>query len=330
MLLERVLLLEKDCEKQSALFAAQTHRCELQERTLQHQEQQLEEQERLIHQLEQHSQQQSQRLHELETQIQQQEQLLDQQEQVLDEQGQRLDQQEDVVQEHKALIDDLYAGGPEEDAEEEYDEPADAKQIPDGPHRVGSPRLEPVALPTKPTSPLSGGIAGSSSDRLGATKREIPGPSLLKPDGFGMPKPSSPQKKPGVFWDKVVELCEQERFLEAYKQVIAEPEESCLLRLMQHTGPIVERLDAESNSRLIRRLIHILSSPSREPAANCIDQIFSWLGQALDVAIHFTTSQVEDLATALQKASALHSPLAPPERVEAARLHQRVSALRRG
>merc|ERR1711976_304295 len=97
---------------------------------------------------------------------------------------------------------------------------------------------------------------------------------------------------------------------EAYKQVIAEPEETCLLRLMQHTGPIVERLDAESNSRLIRRLIHILSSPSKgpraqkaaelfaptEPAVTSIEQIFSWLWQALDVGIHFTSSQVEDLA----------------------------------
>merc|ERR1712232_1225606 len=88
------------------------------------------------------------------------------------------------------------------------------------------------------------------------------------------------------------------------KQVIAEPEETCLLRLMQHTGPIVERLDAESNSRLIRRLIHILSSPGKEPASLCIEQVFSWLWQALDVGIHFTSSQVEDLAAAIQKASA--------------------------
>merc|ERR1712107_50099 len=112
--------------------------------------------------------------------------------------------------------------------------------------------------------------------------------------GMGMAKSATTPKKGGVQWDKVVELCSQERFLEAYKQVIAEPEESCLLRL-----------------------IHILSSPSKEPAANCIDQIFSWLAQALDVGIHFTTSQVEDLAAALQKAAAATSPLQPHDRTEA-------------
>merc|ERR1712130_57166 len=107
--------------------------------------------------------------------------------------------------------------------------------------------------------------------------------------GVGSQKPLQQAKKNGVLWEKVVELCEQSKFLEAYKLVIAEPEESCLLRLMHHTGPIVERLDAESNSRLIRRLIHILSSPSKDPATSSIDQIFSWLWQALDVGIHFTS-----------------------------------------
>merc|ERR1712014_188488 len=120
---------------------------------------------------------------------------------------------------------------------------------------------------------------------------------------------ASTQRKAGVLWEKVVELCDQKKFLEAYKQVIAEPEEACLLRLMQHTGPLVDRLDAESNSRLIRRLIHILSSPSKEPAIACIDHIFTWLGHALQSGIHFTASQVEDLATALQRVAAPQSPL---------------------
>eukprot|EP00927_Polykrikos_kofoidii_P010393 TRINITY_DN14392_c0_g2_i1.p1 TRINITY_DN14392_c0_g2~~TRINITY_DN14392_c0_g2_i1.p1 ORF type:complete len:1466 (-),score=316.65 TRINITY_DN14392_c0_g2_i1:51-4448(-) len=138
------------------------------------------------------------------------------------------------------------------------------------------------------------------------------------------------QRKTGTaLWEKVLELCDAQRFLEAYKQVIAEPEEHCLLRLMQHTGPIVERLDAESNSRLIRRLIHILSSPAKEPAITSIEQIFSWLWQALDVGIHFTSSQVEDLAAALQKVASPMSTLPAPARAEATRLLSRVSALRR-
>jgi len=131
----------------------------------------------------------------------------------------------------------------------------------------------------------SSGLAGSSGDR--------PSVSSLR-DTHKVPEStvrSAPKK--GVLWERIVELCSDHKYLEAYKQVIAEPEESCLLRLMQHTGPIVERLDAESNSRLIRRLIHILSSPTKEPSA-CIKQIFSWLWQGLEVNIHFTTSQVED------------------------------------
>merc|ERR1719158_599907 len=132
------------------------------------------------------------------------------------------------------------------------------------------------------------------------------------------------KKASGPLWEKVLECCDAHRYLEAYKQVIAEPEETCLLRLMQHTGPIVEQLDAESNSRLIRRLIHILSSP-KEPASACIEQVFAWLWQALEVGIHFTSSQVEDLAAALQKTSAPHSFR---ERAEATELLSRVSALR--
>jgi len=126
-----------------------------------------------------------------------------------------------------------------------------------------------------------------------------------------------------------MELCSERRFLEAYKQVIAEPEEKCLLRLMKHTGPIVDRLDAESNSRLIRRLIHILSSPAKDPAATSIEQIFSWLWQALNQGIHFTASQVEDLVSALQKVSSAQSPLSGPEKAEAAQLLQQVSTHRR-
>jgi len=91
----------------------------------------------------------------------------------------------------------------------------------------------------------------------------------------------------------------------------------------------VEHLDAESNSRLIRRLIHILSAPSKEPAAANIKQIYAWLWQALKTGIHFTASQVEDLASALQRVSSVQSPLPASERAEAAQLLARVSALRK-
>merc|ERR1711957_898088 len=139
-----------------------------------------------------------------------------------------------------------------------------------------------TGLDTRPHPPLS--PRGASS--VSGMKIESMSSNLGK---------SAAANKSSILWEKVLNLCEQQNFLEAYKQVIAEPEETCLLRLMNHTGPIVERLDAESNSRLIRRLIHILSSPSKEPAVTSIEQIFSWLWQALDVGIHFTSSQVEDL-----------------------------------
>jgi hypothetical protein len=268
-----------------------------------------------------------------------------------------LEQQDGLLNEHKALIDDFFAGQTGEDDGTEGEQDEESSEWP--PEEQNNLKVQRVAGggrssleawqgddcqsraalatsfkqsldPAATGSVQSSGRAGSSSDRPGF--QENVGPSLMKIDGLGgvsSQKPLQQAKKTGVLWEKVVELCEQTRFLEAYKQVIAEPEESCLLRLMQHTGPIVERLDAESNSRLIRRLIHILSSPSKEPAATCIDQIFSWLSQALEVGIHFTTSQVEDLAAALQKAAAAQSPLAPMERAEAARLLHRVSALRR-
>ncbi|CAJ1433927.1 unnamed protein product, partial [Effrenium voratum] len=160
-----------------------------------------------------------------------------------------------------------------------------------------------------------GALAGSSSER---------------PLALGRGKVDAPAKPPKVgLWDSVLELCTERRFLEAYKQVIAEPEETCLLRLMKHTGPIVDRLDAESNSRLIRRLIHILSSPAKEPAAGSIEQIFSWLWQALNQGIHFTASQVEDLVAALQKVSSAQSPLSSSEKAEAAQLLQQVEAATR-
>merc|ERR1719517_419361 len=118
--------------------------------------------------------------------------------------------------------------------------------------------------------------------------------------GGGVAANVAGQRKAGALWERVLELCDAQKFLEAYKQVIAEPEESCLLRLMQHTGPIVDKLDAESNSRLIRRLIHMLSSPSKEPVSGSIDHIFAWLRNAVQSGIHFTASQIEDLAAALQ------------------------------
>lgn len=179
------------------------------------------------------------------------------------------------------------------------------------------------------TSPGAGAGAGAG-DPAGQGHGHGQGQMLLESLRAGSPAPTPPLRKTALaLWDRVVELCEAKRYLEAYKQVIAEPEESCLLRLMQHTGPIVEHLDAESNSRLIRRLIHILSSPSKDPAARSIDHIFGWIRQALKVGIHFTASQVEDLASALQRVASPQCSLPATSRTEAGQLLLLVVTLRR-
>lgn len=265
---------------------------------------QLQEQDQLLQQQDRHLQKQGQQLRQQEEQLQQQGEQLKEYESQMDAQDQQL-------QQHKLLLDELVLHQREQ------------------PPKALSPVEPPPLLSGLATC---GSLAGSSGDRPGiAALREGFSQALLQVplDGLSAPASKNPQPKKGLFWEKVVELCEEQKYLEAYKLVIAEPEESCLLRLMQLTGPTVERLDAESNSRLIRRLIHILSSPAKEPGATCIEHIFSWLWQALDVGIHFTTSQVEDLAAALQKVAAPNSTLSPSERADAGRLLLRVSALRR-
>lgn len=272
--------------------------------------------------------QQEQQLQEHREQLDIQDQELKEHDAILDEQERRLVQQESLLEEHVPATQPARSGSPSSAV-------AAAATIAAEVHR-GSAAMSSAGIGSTSSSAFPGLTSNSPDSRQ-------PGRSSLSSITFsgsvgsmaGSPS-ASPQsshfssaKKNSALWDKVLELCREERFLEAYKQVIAEPEESCLLRLMQHTGPIVERLDAESNSRLIRRLIHILSSPSKEPVAASVEYIFSWLWQALKAGIHFTTSQVEDLASALQRVSAPQSPLPGQERAEAARLLQRVSALRR-
>eukprot|EP00434_Breviolum_minutum_P005376 symbB.v1.2.004740.t1/scaffold275.1/size244369/10 len=305
---ERLQQLARTCEGQGELIAAQQRRLEAQEQQMQ--------------MLEERDQQ----LQEQQLQLQQQDQRLEQDDQQLNEHQQQLEQQEQELEKHSALFASSASSvrqkaWAEEDAKERSETPtgpAERWAAPEGWAEAPNP------LPAANAAIIGAGgaLAGSSSERPLAL------PGRAKVDTAAA-KPSANPKPGGHMWDSVVELCAERRFLEAYKQVIAEPEETCLLRLMKHTGPIVDRLDAESNSRLIRRLIHILSSPSKEPAAASIEQIFSWLWQALNQGIHFTASQVEDLVSALQKVSSAQSPLSGPEKAEATQLLQQVSTHRR-
>mmetsp|Transcript_39930 Transcript_39930/g.72808 ORF Transcript_39930/g.72808 Transcript_39930/m.72808 type:complete len:1091 (+) Transcript_39930:210-3482(+) len=330
----------KSCESQTSQLAAQKQQLEAQERRLHVQEQHSKLQEQKMAQQEQLLRQQEKRLHEQELQLNQQDQQSDEQVQVLREHEQQMEQIEQQLADQKAVINELLALGVPAAASDgsvsgsptnapanagglgKHAEDAAARSWVDGfDGRLPSSMLaksgattgSEVAVFDSLTSSTGGAGPGAERSSLASLREGLGKDSL----------------QVGPLWEKVLDLVNQQRYLEAYKQVIAEPEESCLLRLMQHTGPIVERLDAESNSRLIRRLIHILSSPAKEPAATCIEQIFAWLWQALDVGIHFTSSQVEDLAAALQKVAAPQSQIPAAERAEASQLLSRVSALRR-
>jgi hypothetical protein len=347
-LLAHVQALEQSCAGLAEAVAEQSRKLEIADRRAQAQEQQLRQQEQRSQQQEHQLLQQEKRLHEQELQIQQQEQQFDEQHLLLREHEQQLEQQEQMLDQHKACINELIAtmtSGSSRNSGIVAEDQALRALPAEAPPRLATDAWvgssgNPAALSLAEAYVSSVDVAASVT--TGEPSRVL-SPSTLREGLLQAPadvgsgqavgqlsaKASQLKKAAGPLWDKVLELCQEQRYLEAYKQVIAEPEETCLLRLIQHTGPIVERLDAESNSRLIRRLIHILSSPAKEPASSCIDQVFSWLWQALDVGIHFTSSQVEDLAAALQKVPA-SAQQGFRERAEAAQLLSRVQALRRG
>ncbi|CAJ1432644.1 unnamed protein product [Effrenium voratum] len=320
---ERLQQLAKTCDGQGQLLSAQQERLDAQE-------QQIKDLEERLAQNEDDLTQMDQQLQEQQLQLQQQDQRLEQDDQQLNEHQQQLEQQEQELEKQMALLTDAMVHSnsavstgsrPKAWADREDEDRASNTTGTGTMKRWSSETWKPEARVSTP-SPATDGAVGSGG--------ALAGSSSERPLALGRGKVDAPAKPPKVgLWDSVLELCTERRFLEAYKQVIAEPEETCLLRLMKHTGPIVDRLDAESNSRLIRRLIHILSSPAKEPAAGSIEQIFSWLWQALNQGIHFTASQVEDLVAALQKVSSAQSPLSSSEKAEAAQLLQQVSTHRR-
>eukprot|EP00403_Amphidinium_massartii_P032119 CAMPEP_0178438226 /NCGR_PEP_ID=MMETSP0689_2-20121128/35472_1 /TAXON_ID=160604 /ORGANISM="Amphidinium massartii, Strain CS-259" /LENGTH=1024 /DNA_ID=CAMNT_0020060599 /DNA_START=142 /DNA_END=3216 /DNA_ORIENTATION=- len=337
---DRVQAMEATCERQADALGDQQRRLDAQGKQLQIAEVQLRAQEQLLQQQDARMRKQDQLLQEYEAQIHQQQLLLEQHEQQLKEREQLLEKHEQKLEQHSKALDaaasqqatpslaDLRTEEPGQVSDQRQQRFAEAQTALAGTSlrssqdhgAAGTPTLR--HIPRSALQVVTDGQTSPASRGDGANQR-FGAASLLQPLGQ---KASSG----ALLWESVVALCDERRYLEAYKQVIAEPEESCLLRLMQHTGPVVDKLDAESNSRLVRRLIHILSSPAKELLTANVEFIFTWLKQALDVGIHFTTSQVEDLAAALQKVAAASSPLSATERAEAQRLQLRVAALRRG
>jgi hypothetical protein len=348
---QKLQMQEQRLQRQELRMQRQEEQLRQQELQLGQQDQQLEQMEHQIHEQQQILDTQAQQLKEQGQDTEQQERRALQNEEIASQHGARLDQQKAMLNElflaNKAAMQQQQSnstasgGRGEAVSEASWDDtgspperhhrPVSDAEVLAQPNGAITPGERPVhgAVPLTRNGPASASSAVASSNLLGPSAFAQ---AVASRDGL-LHASGIPGRKSGntgvALWEKVLELCDAQKFLEAYKLVIAEPEESCLLRLMHHTGPIVERLDAESNSRLIRRLIHILSSPSKESATSSIDQIFSWLWQALDVGIHFTSSQVEDLATALQKVAAPQSSLPSTERAEASRLLSRLSSLRR-
>merc|ERR1719210_2890807 len=94
----------------------------------------------------------------------------------------------------------------------------------------GSASIAPaLPMPMTPSADAAGGggiIAGHGQEwtslSLSKSMPQMPADNY----GSGIVSPHQPpMRKPGsALWDRVVEFCEAQRFLEAYKQVIAEPE----------------------------------------------------------------------------------------------------------
>mmetsp|Transcript_26409 Transcript_26409/g.48305 ORF Transcript_26409/g.48305 Transcript_26409/m.48305 type:complete len:1043 (-) Transcript_26409:66-3194(-) len=336
---ERLQLVEATCERQSEALVEQHKRLDLQGKQLQLAEVQLKAQEQLLQQQDTRLRKQEQMLLDYEAQLHNQQLLLEQheqqmkeREQMVEKHEQKLEQHSRALEGHQAILDvrgqaaELHDEAPSRDSRQQRF--AEAQTALAGASNLWCPQDGSMRQVQRTSMQgMAEAISSSAVHGLGRASAGEAGMHHLAPAAL---LSHAGVKAGGVLWDSIVALCDERRYLEAYKQVIAEPEESCLLRLMQHTGPVVDKLDAESNSRLVRRLIHILSSPAKEPLSANAEFIFLWLKQALDVGIHFTTSQVEDLATALQKVAAANSPLTPAERADAQRLHLRVAALRRG
>jgi len=358
-LIGRVRSMERTIEGQNELITKQQQQLQAQERRVAMMEQQFQLQDQQAQQLDQQLQQCDQGQQQIEQQLQEHLLQFEQQDGQLQQHDQVLEQLEQQMEKQRLLIADIVknkqtalrpglfgrsqqvTGSSTMEALTPGDDQDPSRTSAD---ERTAPTLEPQDRAAEPLRESSANSLSANEDVAGASgiaasmallsqQGMLPVPTAAegrKATAETLKVPPGAPRKAEMLWAKVLQLCEGERFLEAYKQVIAEPEEACLLKLMQHTGPIVERLDAESNSRLIRRLIHILSSPSKEPTAGpCIEQIFSWLKEALDVGIHFTSSQVEDLAATLQRLVQPHSTLPAPERAEAARLLSRLAALRR-
>ena len=109
------------------------------------------------------------------------------------------------------------------------------------------------------------------------------------------------RKAGGQLWDSVMELCAERRFLEAYKQafgcqhvqvcltsspmeqVIAEPEETCLLQLMKHTGPVLSFWHQDSRKSLV--LVALGSSVTGLPLQK-VQLLTDWMPRATRDCLH--------------------------------------------
>eukprot|EP01086_Lenisia_limosa_P011462 TRINITY_DN37416_c0_g1_i1.p3 TRINITY_DN37416_c0_g1~~TRINITY_DN37416_c0_g1_i1.p3 ORF type:complete len:128 (-),score=16.38 TRINITY_DN37416_c0_g1_i1:375-710(-) len=88
------------------------------------------------------------------------------------------------------------------------------------------------------------------------------------------------------------------RYDEAYSVVLANGDELQLVRLMGRTGPILDKLSAETVSSLFSTIIQFVQGNK------FLDQSFRWIRASIDTSTPLPPTLYNDLAQVLSNASA--------------------------
>eukprot|EP00811_Abedinium_folium_P031222 NODE_5063_length_1813_cov_7.167260.p1 GENE.NODE_5063_length_1813_cov_7.167260~~NODE_5063_length_1813_cov_7.167260.p1 ORF type:complete len:583 (-),score=104.79 NODE_5063_length_1813_cov_7.167260:63-1634(-) len=171
--------------------------------------------------------------------------------------------------------------------------------------------------------------AGSVVDGSTVMAGHSPSTSLRPPATAPAAAAAAPAKTPKkvlMLWEKIQGLCGMQRYPEAYSEALREPDERCLLWLVELTGPIPERLSADASTRLAKRLVGLLTqlSAAQETKSQSVMAMLAWISCTV---ANFSTSQVQELCDVLRPLSGADSPLPAPARVEALLLFTRATKL---
>eukprot|EP00397_Hematodinium_sp_SG-2012_P003789 GEMP01003797.1.p1 GENE.GEMP01003797.1~~GEMP01003797.1.p1 ORF type:complete len:1247 (+),score=355.77 GEMP01003797.1:234-3974(+) len=214
----------------------------------------------------------------------------DEEDEEQEEVGMEEDEREDEEQEEVEMEEEEEVL--EEDAEA-FDEEDEGKIVVRGNYSVGNGQVQGL-----------GGVDECGRVRLGYADIHRNRVQVLPRWGTFASSMELDPPKDDHFITTLLDLCASGEYLDAYKRALAASDLNVLVNLMLETGPsVTEFLDAETNSRMIRRLIHILQSS----ATISLDVILQWLLSVVDQRIHFTASQIDDL-TCVLKLRAMATP----------------------